>query len=83
MTDRKRDLGVDAQEVFRGVKKDLLIWLDQAHEESDKIPTADLWSDFAAGLAYWSDTLGIYAERLADTSKRAYRIEDQNSISKN
>tara|TARA_X000001382_G_scaffold95648_1_gene70074 strand:+ start:409 stop:672 length:264 start_codon:yes stop_codon:yes gene_type:complete len=78
-SESKRDNGREADEVFKEIKKELAVWLDAAHEESEKIPDPDLWSDFAMGLKYWSETLEIFSERLDIISSNAYQQIDEET----
>jgi len=77
--EKKREFGREADEVFKEVKKELRDWLDLTHEESEKIPEPDLWSDFAMGLKHWAETLEIFAERLEITASNAYQQLDDET----
>jgi len=78
-SESKRDNGREADEVFNEVRKELLAWLDVTHKEREKIPDPDLWSDFAMGLKYWSETLEIFSERLDIISSNAYQQIDEET----
>jgi hypothetical protein len=72
---RKRDLGREAEELFRELRKELAVMLDITIENQEAIPSADLWADFEAALKDWYETLEIFYERMGYIAGSARRIQ--------
>ena len=64
MNERKRDLGREADKVFKDIRDELSSLLDNTIENSEKVPSPDLWSDFAGGMFCSMQTLCDLAEKL-------------------
>jgi|ETNvirenome_6_85_1030632.scaffolds.fasta_scaffold21839_3 thymidine kinase len=64
MTDRKRELGAEADLLFKDIRDELSSLLDNTIENSEKVPTPTLWLDFGAGMFASIETLLIFAEHM-------------------
>tara|TARA_R110002051_G_scaffold115352_1_gene188424 strand:+ start:1286 stop:1546 length:261 start_codon:yes stop_codon:yes gene_type:complete len=64
MSERKRDLGREADKVFKDIRDELSSLLDSTIENSEKVPSPDLWADFAGGMFCSMETLLNYIEQL-------------------
>lgn len=64
MSERKRELGREADKVFKDIRDELSSLLDNTIENSEKVPSPDLWSDFAAGMFCSMQTLLDLTEKM-------------------
>ena len=75
-TERKRDLGREADQAFKDIREELASLLENTIENAEKIPTPDLWSDFAMCFQLSLQTLHNKANDLKGLSIKAFAIED-------
>lgn len=74
---RKRELGRQADQVFKDIRTELASLLDNAIENSEMVPSPDLWSDYAMCFQLSLKTLREESDKLKDISAKALQIEDE------
>jgi len=72
----KRELGREADQVFKDIRAELASLLDNAIESSEMVPSPDLWSDYAMCFHLSLQTLNDLANELNGLSIKAFAIED-------
>lgn len=75
--ERKRELGRQADQVFKDIRTELASLLDNAIENSEMVPSPDLWSDYAMCFQLSLKTLRKESDKLKDISAKALQIEDE------
>ena len=75
--ERKRELGRQADQVFKDIRTELASSLDNAIENSEMVPSPDLWSDYAMCFQLSLKTLRTESDKLKDISAKALQIEDE------
>ena len=75
--ERKRELGRQADQVFKDIRTELASLLDNAIENSEMVPSPDLWSDYAMCFQLSLKTLREESDKLKDISAKALQIEDE------
>lgn len=74
--EKKRELGREADQAFKDIREELTSLLENTIENSEKIPTPDLWSDYAMCFQLSLQTLHNKANELKGLSIKAFAIED-------
>ena len=75
--ERKRELGRQADQVFKDIRTELASLLDNAIENSEMVPSPDIWSDYAMCFQLSLKTLRTESDKLKDISAKALQIEDE------